>query len=200
MALKRQLTAIIEREGDGYVALCPEIDVASQGDSIEQARQNLAEAIELFFETADPSEVEGRLQEEVFVTRVEVAIGWAPGILRPVALPLAGRARVRAGSTARKSHRHAEAYRGTTVTVPVTYREVQGMKNVTLSADEKLIEAAHKRARAEHTTLNEQFRRWLADYAQRQQRTDEAMAVVDRLRNYVRTGGRKFTRDEMNER
>jgi len=74
------------------------------------------------------------------------------------------------------------------------------MKNITLSADEKLIEAARKRARAEHTTLNEQFRRWLADYAQRKQRADEAMAVVERLRAYVRTGGRKFTRDEMNER
>jgi predicted RNase H-like HicB family nuclease len=61
--------------GDGYAALCPEIDVASQGDTIEEARRNLAEAIELFFETADPSEVEGRLHEEVFVTRVEVAIG-----------------------------------------------------------------------------------------------------------------------------
>ncbi len=74
MALKRQLTAIIEREGDGYAALCPEIDVASQGTTIEEARRNLAEAIELFFETADPSEVEGRLHEEVFVTRVEVTI------------------------------------------------------------------------------------------------------------------------------
>jgi chromosomal replication initiation ATPase DnaA len=74
------------------------------------------------------------------------------------------------------------------------------MKNITLSADEKLIEAARKRARAEHTTLNEQFRRWLADYAQRKQRADEAMAVVERLQGYIRTGGRKFTRDEMNER
>jgi chromosomal replication initiation ATPase DnaA len=74
------------------------------------------------------------------------------------------------------------------------------MKNITLSADEKLVEAARKRARAEHTTLNEEFRRWLADYAQGKQRADEAMAVVERLREYVRTGGRKFTRDEMNER
>ena len=75
MTLKRQLTAIIEREGDGYTALCPELDIASQGDTIEEARRNLQEAIELFFETADPSEIEGRLHEEVFVTRVEVAIG-----------------------------------------------------------------------------------------------------------------------------
>jgi predicted RNase H-like HicB family nuclease len=47
--MKRQLTAIIEREGNGYVALCPELDVASQGDNIEQARENLKEALELFF-------------------------------------------------------------------------------------------------------------------------------------------------------
>ena len=49
----RQLTAIIEREGDGYVALCPEVDVASQGTTIGEARANLIEALELFFETAD---------------------------------------------------------------------------------------------------------------------------------------------------
>jgi len=57
----RQVTAIIEREGDGYVALCPEVDVASQGDTIESARNNLQEAVELFFETADPTEIEQRL-------------------------------------------------------------------------------------------------------------------------------------------
>jgi hypothetical protein len=74
------------------------------------------------------------------------------------------------------------------------------MKNITLSADEGLIEAARERARAEHTTLNEQFRRWLRDYARREQKADEAMAVVRELRGKVRTGGRKFTRDEMNER
>jgi hypothetical protein len=74
------------------------------------------------------------------------------------------------------------------------------MKNITLSADEKLIEAARARARAEHTTLNEQFRRWLADYAQRKQRADEAMATIREMQQHLRTGGRKFTRDEMNER
>ena len=72
---KRQLTAIIEREGDGYVALCPELDIASQGDSIEEARSNLQEAIELFFETTSPEEVKQRLHEEVYVTRLEVAVG-----------------------------------------------------------------------------------------------------------------------------
>ncbi|MEO8144759.1 MAG: type II toxin-antitoxin system HicB family antitoxin [Betaproteobacteria bacterium] len=75
MAQNRQLTAIIEREGDGYVALCPELDVASQGSSIEQARANLKEALELFFETADPTEIKGRLHDDVFVTRIEVAVG-----------------------------------------------------------------------------------------------------------------------------
>ncbi len=75
MATNRQLTAIIEREGDGYVALCPEMDIASQGNSIEQARTNLKEALELFFETADPAEVKTRLHDDVFVTRVEVAVG-----------------------------------------------------------------------------------------------------------------------------
>jgi len=74
------------------------------------------------------------------------------------------------------------------------------VKNITLSADEKLIEAARQRARAEHTTLNEQFRRWIEDYAQRRQGADEAIAVIEELRRHVRTGGRKFTRDEMNER
>jgi len=74
------------------------------------------------------------------------------------------------------------------------------VKNITLSADQKLIEAARERARSEHTTLNEQFRQWLAEYVRPEQRADEAMAVVERLRGYVRTGGRRFTRDEMNER
>ncbi|SKB14814.1 conserved hypothetical protein [Planktothrix sp. PCC 11201] len=68
-----KFTAIIEREGDGYVALCPELDIASQGDSIEDARNNLIEALELFFEEADPSEVQNRLRSEVFVTQLEVA-------------------------------------------------------------------------------------------------------------------------------
>ena len=57
-----KLTAIIEREGNGYVSLCPELDVASQGDSVEQARDNLREALELFFECASAQEVERRLR------------------------------------------------------------------------------------------------------------------------------------------
>lgn len=74
------------------------------------------------------------------------------------------------------------------------------MKNITLSADDKLIAAARERARAEHTTLNEQFRRWLADYVRQEHQADAAMALIEELRSQVRTGGRKFTRDEMNER
>ncbi len=69
---KRAFTALIENEGDGYVSLCPELDIASQGDTVEEARANLAEAIELFLETASLSELEERLHNEVFVTRVEV--------------------------------------------------------------------------------------------------------------------------------
>lgn len=70
-----RLTAIIEREGDGYVSLCPELDIASQGDTVEQARSNLKEALELFFETASPEELKQRLHDDIFVTQVEVAIG-----------------------------------------------------------------------------------------------------------------------------
>ncbi len=70
-----KLTAFIEREGDGYVSLCPELDIASQGDSVENARDNLREAVELFFETASPEEVTQRLHDEVFVTQLEVAFG-----------------------------------------------------------------------------------------------------------------------------
>ena len=73
--MTRKLTAIIEREGNGYVSLCPELDIASQGDSVEQARDNLKEALELFFETASKEEIKERLHSEVFVTQVEVAIG-----------------------------------------------------------------------------------------------------------------------------
>jgi predicted RNase H-like HicB family nuclease len=62
--MRRTLTAIIERDGSGYVALCPELDVASQGATVEEARANLVEALELFFETADPSEVQRRMRAD----------------------------------------------------------------------------------------------------------------------------------------
>lgn len=73
--MTKRLTAVIHREREGYVALCPELDVASQGDTIENARDNLREALELFFECASPAEVQERLGEEVFVTQVEVTGG-----------------------------------------------------------------------------------------------------------------------------
>ncbi|MCH7558690.1 MAG: type II toxin-antitoxin system HicB family antitoxin [Planctomycetes bacterium] len=75
MKKQRVFTAIIEHEGDGYTALCPELDIASQGDSVEEARKNLIEAIELFFETASETEMQERLHDEIFITRLEVAIG-----------------------------------------------------------------------------------------------------------------------------
>jgi predicted RNase H-like HicB family nuclease len=73
--MNRKLTAIIQREDDGYVALCPEVDVVSQGDTVAEARDNLEEALTLFFETASAEEIEGRLRDEIYVTQVEVAVG-----------------------------------------------------------------------------------------------------------------------------
>ena len=71
----QQFTAIIERDGDGFTSLCPQLDIASQGDTAEEARTNLIEALELFFEAADPAEIQERLRREVFVTNLEVAVG-----------------------------------------------------------------------------------------------------------------------------
>jgi predicted RNase H-like HicB family nuclease len=75
MQSSQRLTAIIEREDDGFVSLCPELDIASQGSTIEEARANLVEALTLFFETASRSEIAERLHSEVFVTQVEVPVG-----------------------------------------------------------------------------------------------------------------------------
>jgi predicted RNase H-like HicB family nuclease len=75
MKQAQRLTAIIEREDEGFVALCPELDIASQGDSIEAARANLIEALTLFFESAAPSEIDRRTHHEVFITQVEVPVG-----------------------------------------------------------------------------------------------------------------------------
>ena len=62
-----QLTAIIEREDDSYVATCPELDVVSQGETVEATRQNLLEAVEGFFEVASPSEIRRRLKRETYI-------------------------------------------------------------------------------------------------------------------------------------
>ena len=74
MAIQR-FTAMLHREGDAYVAICPELDVASQGDTIEQARANLREAVELLLETASPQEITERLKSEVYLTSLEVEVG-----------------------------------------------------------------------------------------------------------------------------
>jgi predicted RNase H-like HicB family nuclease len=68
-------TAIIEKEGDTYVALCPELDIASQGATIEEAKANLKEAVELFLECADLEEIRRRFHGEIFVTRFEASNG-----------------------------------------------------------------------------------------------------------------------------
>ena len=70
----RALTGLIEREGDGYVALCPKLDIASQGETVEQSRANLREDLEGFFEVASPTEIQERLKSEVYVTSLEVAV------------------------------------------------------------------------------------------------------------------------------
>jgi predicted RNase H-like HicB family nuclease len=70
----QQFTAVIERDEDWYVALCPELDIASQGRTVEEARRNLIEAIELLFEAASSSEIRERSRSEVFVTQVGVEV------------------------------------------------------------------------------------------------------------------------------
>ena len=72
--MTRSLTAVLIREGDGFVALCPEVDVASQGDTVEEAKSNLREAVELFFECASKEEIQNRLSTESFVSSLEVAV------------------------------------------------------------------------------------------------------------------------------
>ena len=74
------------------------------------------------------------------------------------------------------------------------------MKNITFSADKRLIDRARRRAHSEHTTLNEEFRRWLEAYASKGASADRAMTTVHDLQSRIRTGGQRFTRDELNER
>ena len=73
--MTRTFTAAIHREGDGYVAVCPELDIASQGQTKDEAKSNLKEAIELFLEAASPQEVKERLHEEFYLTSLEVKVG-----------------------------------------------------------------------------------------------------------------------------
>ena len=75
MKTMKQFTAVIQQEGKWFVALCPEWDVASQGRTIEEARKNLTEAVELLLEEAAPSELRERLHKTTYVTQLEVAVG-----------------------------------------------------------------------------------------------------------------------------
>ena len=71
----RKFTAIIGKEGSWYVAHCPELDIASQGKSVKEARKNLKDAIELFFRHASPSEIADRTHAKVIVTQMAVPVG-----------------------------------------------------------------------------------------------------------------------------
>ncbi|MBU1194030.1 MAG: type II toxin-antitoxin system HicB family antitoxin [Proteobacteria bacterium] len=73
--MKRYVTAIIEKEDAGYTALCPELDIASQGETVSEAKDNLKEALELFFECASPEEIQGRFHGEMYITQMEVSVG-----------------------------------------------------------------------------------------------------------------------------
>lgn len=71
----RRFTAIVQREGAVWVSLCPELDVASQGDTADTASDNLREAVELFLATAAPAEVANQLRTETVLTQFEVTLG-----------------------------------------------------------------------------------------------------------------------------
>lgn len=75
MKLTQQFTAIIEKEDNGFVALCPQLDIASQGNTVPEARANLQEALELFLESASKEEIGRRMQNEVYITQLEVTVG-----------------------------------------------------------------------------------------------------------------------------
>ncbi len=68
-------SAWVQREGDGWVSLCPQLDVASQGETFEEARENLREAVELFLETASPEEIQQRFHGATYMTPLEVRVG-----------------------------------------------------------------------------------------------------------------------------
>ncbi|HUT55878.1 MAG TPA: type II toxin-antitoxin system HicB family antitoxin [bacterium] len=73
--IKSEFTAILQREDDGFVAYCPELEVVSQGDTVEQARANLREAVELFLETASEKEIRDRMRGETYISSFEVKVG-----------------------------------------------------------------------------------------------------------------------------
>ena len=117
-----------------------------------------------------------------------------------------GRSRVRTDAPARRPEQRADRCvhgHGRTASVKILVfpdHEAPAMtKNITFTAEENLIKRAREAARAQGTTLNEQFRLWLEQYA-RQRQVERGMEVVDRISQYASSGGRKFSRDEMNER
>ena len=109
MPSTHHLTAVIEREGSGYVALCPGLDIASQGDTVEESQRNLKEAVQLFFETASQSEVQERLHSEVYVTHIEVAVGVNIELPRAESSGSFPHSMVSWRSPARQPHSHAAA-------------------------------------------------------------------------------------------
>lgn len=74
MNRKIELTAVIEKEDNIYISLCPELDIASQGETHDEAKSNLIEALELFYETASETEISKRLHNELQISRVTVNI------------------------------------------------------------------------------------------------------------------------------
>ena len=73
--MSKHLTAIIQAEPPGFVALCPELDIASQGDTIEQSLANLREAVELFYECASAADVSALKGGDIYITQLEVSVG-----------------------------------------------------------------------------------------------------------------------------
>jgi predicted RNase H-like HicB family nuclease len=75
MSRKVILAAVFEREDDVYVAICPELSIASHGESLDEARKNLIEALEGWFETASETEIEDSIPSEVHIEKLELAVG-----------------------------------------------------------------------------------------------------------------------------
>ena len=70
-----QLTAVIEREGDGYVAVCPQLDIASEGDTVDEARAMLIDALRGWFETASEDEIARSIPTEILIESLELSVG-----------------------------------------------------------------------------------------------------------------------------
>ncbi|MEO6190993.1 MAG: type II toxin-antitoxin system HicB family antitoxin, partial [Saprospiraceae bacterium] len=74
MNRKIELTAVIKKEDNMFISLCPELDIASQGDTPDEAKSNLIEALELFYETASETEISRRMHNELQISRVTVNV------------------------------------------------------------------------------------------------------------------------------